>query len=180
MKRLAKNLVLGAVLATPALAADAPLDSSPLKPLCEMICGGTWRPADYATVYPDKMYVSHHYEWDKSKNAISGVITRSGGIGGVHMEAVVLFGTVSLADSGNGSIWTLRADGNSPPVYGTVTLSGRGFTENSTSLGNADSRMVTIWAFSGEDSFTMTSEIHDSKNGQVALSAPVSWVRVKE
>lgn len=165
--------ILTAALLAGAAPAAAPtsIDTSPLKPICDRLCGGTWRSA--VPPAPDQFVVRYSYQWDSAMRAVRGTIVTTGGIAGVHEEATELFGY----DAESKTIWVMRADGDGKPVYGAVTIAGDGFSETMQPVGDTTSTLTATYAFTDADTYTVTSEI--AADGNHTLGAPETYRREK-
>lgn len=170
--RATLTLVL-ALGATPAFAMtpNADLETSPLKPLCERICGGVW--ASTTPPAPDQFVTTYSYAWDEALRGIRGTVTTTGGIAGVHEEIIAVYGF----DAKAGKFWVTRIDGDGPPIYGDVELSDDGYRETVSPVNDLGSQMISSYKFSGADEYMVTSEI--LAKGQATMGTPETYRREK-
>ncbi len=161
-------LIASGLAVTPAEAAD---QTSPLKALCEKICGGVWRLAEEPQM-SDAFFTSYTYVWDEDLRGIKGLVSTVGGIGGIRRDQIVVIGY----DQAAATLWSIDAEGEGKPVYGEITLMAGGYQTKAYPLGDASSSMITSIVFDGADIFTQTSEITHS--GGHTISTPVRYKRV--
>lgn len=171
--RIAAAAIVAALLAWGAAYALAPatIDNSPLKPICDRLCGGSWGSAHPPA--PDEFVTSAAYEWDPAMRAVHGTVTTTGGIAGVHYESVNLFGY----DAATKTIWVMLADGDGQPAYGTVEITSDGFRETLRPMGDASSTMIANFTFTGPDEYTLTQEI--TAGGTHTVATPETYRRRK-
>lgn len=150
MKRFAWGAVLLA-LGTWSAEARVMLENSPLKPLCDQLCGGIWQEEDAS----DGTATTYRFFWDEEAGLLQGeAISMRGEDADTREKVLMLFGK-----NANDTLWSMRIDEEGPPVYGPMILQPNGYQTRVSPLGTTDEYMITTMTVTDEDEFTLKDEI---------------------
>lgn len=180
--QFARTLLLGLALASAATSraddAAGPSVGHPLSPLCDLVCGGVWRPA--APISPDQFYTIMTFAWDAASGTIRGTSTRQGGIVGIRQVTTVTFAydettdAITVTRAPDESRWKPASSEIPSPVSGVITLSGTGFQTRIDGPAPGE-MMLTAILFETPDLWVERSEI--IANGQAILGAENRYAR---